>query len=140
MSRTAAPRRGGEPDSLARAEGVLEYLEDSLTHRLPVPGEVWALRIYHQTKDGIQYLLRPADDISYQGDACTDDVSRAIVLACDLYRETGSSRAQRLARRWSTFLRHVEIRNRPGVYAPVVLADGRLNIGRYNSRPPSKWA
>jgi hypothetical protein len=37
-------------------------------------------------------------------------------------------------------LRHVELHHRPGVYAPFVYADGRLNIGGFNSRPPSKWA
>jgi hypothetical protein len=37
-------------------------------------------------------------------------------------------------------LPYVEISNRPGVYAPFVFADGRLNIGGFNSRPPSKWA
>ncbi|HEX6506527.1 MAG TPA: hypothetical protein VF221_02745 [Chloroflexota bacterium] len=126
--------------SLARIEGLLRYLEESLTRRLPVPSGVWALRIYNETDDGIRYSLQPADDVSNQGDACTDDVCRAIVLACDVHQETGSLRAARLARRWSTFLPHVEIRNRPGVYVPFVFADGRLNIGGFNSRPPSKWA
>jgi hypothetical protein len=128
------------PASLGRLERLLQYLEDGLTCRLPVPGAVWTLRIYNETEDGVHYSLQPADDISLQGDACTDDACRAIVLACDIHRETGSPRAARLARRWSTFLRHVEIRNRPGVYAPFAFADGRLNIGGFNSRPPSKWA
>lgn len=125
--------------ALARAERILAYLEDGLTRRLPVPGTVWALRIYNETDDGVHYSLQPADDISNQGDACTDDICRAIVLACEIYLETGSRRAARLARRWSTFLHHVEIRDRPGIFAPFIFADGHLNIGGFNSRPPSKW-
>ncbi|MBV9282210.1 MAG: hypothetical protein JOZ41_19180, partial [Chloroflexi bacterium] len=127
-------------ESLLRIETILRYLEQDLTRRLPVPRRVWALRIYNETDDGVHYALQPADDISNQGDACTDDICRAIVLACDAYQAMGSRRAAGLARRWSTFLRHVELRERPGVYAPFVFADGRLNIGGFNSRPPSKWA
>lgn len=126
--------------TLARVEKVLRYLEEGLTRRLPIPGQVFALRIYNETDDGVHYSLQPADDISNQGDACTDDICRAIVLACDIYSETSSMRAARLARRWWTFLRHVELKDRPGVYAPFIFADGRLNIGGFNSRPPSKWA
>jgi len=125
---------------LARAEALLAYLEDGLTRKIPVPGRVWALHIYNETEDGVHYSLQPADDISNQGDACTDDICRAIVLACNLYLETGSVRAARLARRWATFLSHVELKDRPGVFAPFIFADGRLNIGGFNSRPPSKWA
>jgi hypothetical protein len=126
--------------ALARAESILAYLDEALTRRLPVPGNVWALRIYNETEDGVDYQLQPADDISNQGDACTDDITRAIVFACDLYIESGGARAQKLARRWSTFLHHVEIKDRPGVFAPFIFEDGRLNIGGFNSRPPSKWA
>jgi hypothetical protein len=122
-----------------RIEGILRYLEDGLTRKLPVPGHVYALRIYNETVDGESYELQPADDISNQGDACTDDIARAIVLACEVYEQTGSPRAARLVRRWCTFLRQVELRDRPGVYAPFIFADGRLNVGGFNSRPPSKW-
>jgi hypothetical protein len=126
--------------ALHRVERVLQYLENALTHRIPVPGTVYALRIYNETADGVEYALQPADDISNQGDACTDDICRAIVLACDMYVESGSPRARRLALRWKTFLNHVELKDRPGVYAPFIFADGRLNIGGFNSRPGSKWA
>lgn len=125
--------------AIARAEGVLRYLDEGLTRKLPVPGNVYALRIYNETEDGVHYSLQPADDISNQGDACADDLCRALVLACDLWTESGSARARRMAERWRTFLNHVEIKGRPGVYAPFVFADGRLNIGGFNSRPPSKW-
>ncbi|HEX8917481.1 MAG TPA: hypothetical protein VF898_03180 [Chloroflexota bacterium] len=139
-SRFRSSAQADELDSLAHVERVLHYLDKGLTCRLPVPGKVFALCIYNETADGIRYELQPADDISNQGDACTDDICRAIVLACDVFRETGSARAARLARAWSSFLRHVELRDRPGVYAPFVYGDGRLNIGGFNSRPPSKWA
>jgi hypothetical protein len=72
-----------------RIDRLLRYLDDSLTRRLPVPRTVWALRIYNETEDGESYTLQPADDISEQGDACVDDVCRAMVLACDVQRETG---------------------------------------------------
>ncbi len=131
---------GAESGTFERIDQLIDYLQRRLTHRLPVTGRVYTLYIYNETQDGMSYALRAADDISHQGAACTDDVTRAIVLACDLFMETGSSRARRVARQWSTFLRHVELRERPGVYAPFVYADGRLNIGGFNSRPPSKWA
>lgn len=143
---TESPHLDGAVDALLtgpsidRAERTLRYLDRALTRRLPVPGAVYALHIYNETEDGIHYTLQPADDISNQGDACTDDICRAIVLACDFYEETGSSYAARLARRWSSFLRHVELKDNPGVYAPFVFEDGRLNVGGFNSRPPSKWA
>jgi hypothetical protein len=137
-SHTLAPEAGDE--SRARIARLLGYLDTNLTRKLPIPGSVWALRIYNETDDGVHYALRSADDLSNQGNACTDDICRAIVLACDFYRDTGSLPARALVQRWSTFLQHVEIKDRPGVYAPFVFADGRLNIGGFNSRPPSKWA
>jgi hypothetical protein len=105
--------------SLAETPGVLRHLlrmTDSFVHS---SGSIAYIHIYsrikgqrhgehlHEAEPPLTFFV--AQDSGMEGIACLDDVARAVVLALQVYEQTGSAAARQLAETWMGYVRYMQL-------------------------------
>jgi hypothetical protein len=120
---------------------LFRHLE-SLTWSFVADGKpIHAICVYcepRETEKGVVYAPRAAAESGTEGLACVDDVARAVILAGHAYEQTGDQDAARLARRWLTFIRYMQLED--GRFTNFVLDQtGHRNLTGRTSYPGGAW-
>ena len=98
---------------------------------MPLAGPAaYAIAVYAEpdgAEGGSPYLLRPAQDRSFEGVACVDDAARAVVLYCLLWQRYGISTAWTAAQGLLRFLAYMQ--DEDGRFTNFILDwKGRKNL------------
>jgi hypothetical protein len=120
---------------------LFHHLE-SLTWSFPTDSEsVYAISVYcepRETERGVIYTARAAAESGVEGLACLDDSARAAVLALEAFERCEDRHAARLARRWLSYVRYMQLAD--GRFTNFVFDHGgRRNLAGRTSYPGGAW-
>jgi hypothetical protein len=121
--------------------GVLRHLH-RLTHSFVHDGQrISYIRIYARppsSDDTRQLEFIVAQDSGLEGIACVDDTARAATLGFQVYQQTASAEALRLARDWLSFVEYMQ--GPDGRFANFILDEaGTKNLRGQTSRTGGTW-